>query len=135
MARGPREIILVVLGLAAVAGCHRGKPRTPGGSAEAARMIPPDSLIARNSAGVEIWFTLARDAIGSHGTRCTERGIEVRRGSTRLKVPLLYTGSAPVFLNDSTIRARLWNRCEPGDVYLVDVRSGRPIKEHGRGKP
>lgn len=126
---------IVVAGLAAWAACRNGSRGTPSNTAESARVIPADSLVARNGDGVEIWFTLPREAVSSNGTHCTERGIEIRRGSTRVKVPLLYTGSAPVFLNDSTIRARLWTRCEPGDVYLVDVRSGRPTKAHDRGKP
>jgi hypothetical protein len=90
---------------------------------------PKDSLVATNRSGIEIWFTLAREATGSDGTRCIERGIEIRRGSARLKVPLLYTGSAPVLLNDSTMRALLWNHCVPGDAYLVNLRSGQPVRE------
>jgi hypothetical protein len=127
--------VIVIVGLAAAAACRDSADGPPGSSQEAARPTPPDSLVARHSNGAEIWFTLAREAVDSNGTRCTERGVEIRRGSTRLKVPLLYTGSAPVFHNDSTIRARLYNRCEPGDVYLVDMRSGQPRREHGRGKP
>jgi hypothetical protein len=90
---------------------------------------PVDSLVVTSPAGIEVWFTLAREATGSNGTRCIERGIEIRRGSSRLKVPLLYTGSAPVLLNDSTMRALLWNHCAPGDAYLVDLRSGHPVRE------
>lgn len=90
---------------------------------------PVDSLVVTSPAGIEVWFTLAREATGSDGTRCIERGIEIRRGSSRLKVPLLYTGSAPVLLNDSTMRALLWNHCAPGDAYLVDLRSGHPVRE------
>lgn len=135
MARIPPRVVTVVVGLAAAAGCGDTSGGTAGDPADPARVVPSDSLVAQRGDGVELWFTLPREAVGSNGTRCTERGIEIRRGSTRVKVPLLYTGSAPVFINDSTIRARLWNRCQPGDVYLVDVRSGRPTKEHERGKP
>ncbi|HEX7337190.1 MAG TPA: hypothetical protein VF252_08285 [Gemmatimonadales bacterium] len=135
MPRLRQGVVTVVGGLAAVAGCRDSSGGTAGTPADSGRVIQADSLVARNGDGVEIWFTLRREAVDSNGARCSERGIEIRHGGTRVKVPLLYTGSAPVFLNDSTIRARLWNRCEPGDVYLVDVRSGRPTREHDRGKP
>jgi hypothetical protein len=32
-------------------------------------------------------------------------------------------------INDTTMRARLSNACLPGDAYLVDLRSGRPVRE------
>jgi hypothetical protein len=90
---------------------------------------PADSLVATAPGGVEIWFTLSREGTAAAGTRCTDRAIEIRRGDTRVQVPLLYTGAAPELVNDSTIRARLSNQCVPGDVYLVDLRSGRPVRE------
>jgi hypothetical protein len=55
--------------------------------------------------------------------------MEIRRGGTRVQVPLLYTATAPELVNDSTIRARLSNRCVPGDAYLVDLRTGHPVRE------
>jgi hypothetical protein len=124
---------LIRLGLGLVLGlvlaCGRGDEKPETQDSLAARSGPPDSLVATSGSGIEIWFTLAREATGRDGTRCIERGIEVRRGSSRLKVPLLYTGSAPVLLNDSTMRALLWNHCAPGDAYLVDLRTGRPVRE------
>jgi hypothetical protein len=90
---------------------------------------PPDSLVISNPRGVEVWFTLARSAKGLDGRQCQERGLEIRRAGTRIAVPLLYTGEPPEFLNDSTMRARLWTNCRPGDVYLVDLRTGRPVRE------
>ena len=128
MAGQSRAVATLVMVLAAVA-CGDDTKRVGQASGAPAAVGPRDSLVVRKR-DVEIWFTLAREAAGSDGTRCTERGIEIRRDSTRLKVPLLYTGAAPVFLNDTIIRARLWTHCEPGAVYLVDVRNGRPTKEH-----
>lgn len=90
---------------------------------------PADSLVATAPGGVEVWFTLSRESVAGDGTRCTERAIEIRRGGSRVQVPLLYTGSAPELLNDSTLRATLSNQCVPGDAYLVDLRSGRPVRE------
>jgi hypothetical protein len=85
--------------------------------------------VLTNAAGTEVWFTLARAAKGVDGRRCVERGLELRQGSKRVKVPLLYTGTAPVLLNDSTMRAILWTHCQPGDVYLVNLRTGHPERE------
>jgi len=90
---------------------------------------PPDSLVATAPGGVEIWFTLSRQAKAADGAPCIDRTIEIRRGGTRIPVPLLYTGAVPELVNDSTIRARLSNLCVPGDAYLVDLRSGRPVRE------
>lgn len=90
---------------------------------------PADSLVATAPGGVEVWFTLAREGKAADGRSCTDRAIEIRRGGTRIPVPLLYTGAAPELVDDSTIRARLSNQCVPGDVYLVDLGSGRPVRE------
>jgi len=32
-------------------------------------------------------------------------------------------------VDDTTLRASLSNRCRPGDSYLVDLRTGRPVRE------
>ncbi len=89
----------------------------------------PDSLVATAPGGVEIWFTLARPGKSVDGVPCVDRTIEIRRGDTRIPVPLLYTATAPELVNDTTLRARLSDRCRPGDWYLVDLRSGRPVRE------
>lgn len=96
--------------------------------------VAAESLVATSTNGTEIWFTLVRNATGADGLRCIERGIEIRRGATRIKVPLLYTRSAPVLLNDSTMRAVLWTHCNPGVAYLVDLHSGQPKRESARGE-
>lgn len=90
---------------------------------------PADSLLITAPGGVEVWYTLSREGKATDGAPCTDRTIEIRRGGTRVPVPLLYTGTAPELVNDSTIRARLSNQCVPGDAYLVDLRSGRPVRE------
>jgi hypothetical protein len=91
--------------------------------------VPADSLVATAPGGVEIWFTLAREGKAADGTVCTDRALEIRRGGSRVPEPLLYTGSAPEILDDTTMRAHLSNDCVPGDPYLVDLRSGRPVPE------
>ena len=117
--------------LAATIACNTRRAETPEqGAAEVARApAPADSLVATAPGGVEVWFTLAREGKAADGTPCTDRTMEIRRGGTRVPVPLLYTGTAPELVNDSTIRARLSNQCVPGDAYLVDLRSGRPVRE------
>jgi hypothetical protein len=101
---------------AAVAGEHASLP------------APADSLVATAPGGAEVWFTLARPDTAD-GRQCVDRAIEIRRDGTRVPVPLLYTGETPEILNDTTLRARLSNDCRPGDAYLVDLRTGRPVRE------
>ncbi len=102
---------------------------------ERARGVPPADSLVLTQGGVEVWFTLAREAIGSDGRRCVERGLEIRNGPGRVKVPLLYTGSPPVMLDDSTLRAVLWTGCQPGNPYRVNLRSGQPVREHQASPP
>ncbi len=89
---------------------------------------PADSLVATVPGGAEVWFTLARSDSGDTG-RCTARAIEIRHGAVRTPVPLLYTSAAPEIVNDTVMRARLSDHCRPGDSYLVDLRTGRPVRE------
>ena len=106
---------------------EEARPAEPARDSSGPRRPTPWSLTAPG--GVEIWFTLARDGQGSRRTTCIDRTLEIRRGDTRVPVPLLYTGTAPESINDTTMRARLSNHCAPGDAYLVDLRSGRPVRE------
>jgi hypothetical protein len=94
-----------------------------------------DSLVTSTPRGVEVWFTLTRKAEGSDGKQCIERGLEIRQRGTRIPVPLLYTGEPPIMLNDSTMQAILWNHCQRVDFYLVDLRTGRPVRERRSGTP
>lgn len=100
----------------------------PASTSHGTAPAPADSLVATVDDSTAIWFTLARRDSGEAGT-CTERAIEIRRGTGRTAVPLLYTGAAPEVVNDSTLRARLWNQCRPGDAYLVNLRTGQPTRE------
>lgn len=89
---------------------------------------PADSLVLRTPAGVEVWFTAFRPATDSLGRSCTERVLEIRRAGKRTPIPLLYTGAGPELVNDSTIRARIWLRCRPGNTYEVNLRTGYPLR-------
>ena len=117
------------IGLAALFACGGSRGDKPVATDSIALVSPNDSLVLTNATGVEIWYTLARPTTRSDGSRCVERGLEIRHQGRQLKVPLLYTGTPPVLLNDSTMRAILWNRCQPGDPYLVNLRSGQPVRE------
>jgi hypothetical protein len=132
----PKSLFQIVLLLTSLLlACGGGEvPRDASGgdSATSAPPAPADSLVATAPGGVQIWFTLARVGQGEDGSGCIDRTLEIRRGGARVPVPLLYTASAPELVNDSTIRARLSFRCKPGDAYLVDLRSGRPIRERHR---
>jgi hypothetical protein len=88
-----------------------------------------DSLLLTTPAGIEVWATFAREGKDSAGGSCIERAVEVREGTSRRPVPLLYTRDAPRLVNDTTIRARLWTDCRPGDAYLVNLRNGLPIRK------
>ncbi len=135
MARAHQRLLwLSTASLAALLACGRAEKRTASGGATSDAPPPADSLVATNADGVQIWFTLVRVAKSAEGTRCVERGLEIRRGETRVKVPLLYTATPPVLLNDWTIRALLWSHCKPGDSYLVDLRSGQPVRERATGE-
>jgi hypothetical protein len=114
--------------LALLAGCGsqpRSHPeaKTPSGSTHS------DSLVATGENGLEVWFTMRRAGRAADGTSCVEHALEIRRGSTRVHVPLLYTGAAPVLLDQSTMRAELWNHCRPVATYLVNLRTGQPVRE------
>ena len=98
--------------------------------ADTAVLIVPADSLAVAGPGVEIWFTLSRPGLAPDGTPCTDRAIELRHGGSRIPVPLLYTREPPRIVNDSTARAILYTDCRAGDAYLVDLRTGRPTREH-----
>jgi hypothetical protein len=117
--------------LAPTVACDTRSAETPeqDAAAVAQATAAADSLVLTAPGGVEVWFTLSREGKAADGRRCTDRTMEIRRDGARVQVPLLYTGTAPELVNDSTMRARLSNQCVPGDAYLVDLRSGRPVRE------
>ena len=109
-----------------LAGCARGEPG-PGAPppAEPAAQVS-DSLILSAPGGVTVWLGEGRRASDSAGNQCLERTLEIRRDTTRIKVPLLYTVSTPVLLDDSTLRAELADHCRKAEPYRVSLKTGRP---------
>lgn len=140
VARRSIALAAVSLGLA-LAACKGEKTAVPAGAGAAAAPAAPaadsaaaptaapqagDSLVAERG-GVQIWFTLAREARDSAGQRCLERGVELRRDGHRTPVPLFYTTEAPRFVNDTVAEAHLSMDCRPGPLYGINLRTGQPI--------
>jgi hypothetical protein len=64
----------------------------------------------------------------SAGNACKERLLEIRRDGRRIPVPLLYTGSLPKLINDSTMETPIWLHCRPGNLYRVNLHTGYPTR-------
>ena len=129
---GGFRLLLVVGGAIPLPACTA--PAADRSSRSAADSTPRavDSLVLTTPGGAQVWFTLARSATSAGGQACVERGLEIRSHGKRIPVPLLYTGAPPLLVNDSTLRAVLWTHCHPGDAYLVNLRSGQPVREVGK---
>lgn len=95
--------------------------------------VRSDSLALRAPDGSEVWLVGGRAGTAAGGATCDERLIEVRRDGHRIPVPLLYSGGAPVLVDDSTIEAVLWLHCAPGDTYRVNLHTGQPVKHRAAG--
>lgn len=110
--------------------CGGERPGNAAGEAPAApaAAAPADSL-ALSIGGAEVWYTLARPGRSQSGEPCVDRALEIRRGERRIPVPLLYTGTPPEPVDDTTFRARLSDHCAPGASYLVNLTTGRPTPE------
>jgi hypothetical protein len=68
-----------------------------------------------------------RDALGAGG-RCHERSVEIRRGSTITKVPLLFTNRPIVALKTGFVKAELMRDCGVIAEYRIELATGRPTK-------
>jgi len=109
-----------------LSGCARGEPG-PGAppAAEPAAQVS-DSLILSAPGGITVWLSDGRRATDSSGSECFERTLEIRHDTTRIKVPLLYTISTPVLVDDTTLRAELADHCRKAEPYRVSLKTGRP---------
>lgn len=106
------------------------RQRPVAAAADSAPPVPPtrDSLVLTTKQGAEIWFVAERPATDSAGSPCIERAMEIRWSGKATPIPLLYTGAAPRLVNDTTIEAAIWLHCKPGNVYRVDLHTGRPVR-------
>ena len=102
------------IGLGALAACDKpaAEGRKPPANTTETRLA--DSLVLTTGRASRSGSASPERRKVRMGQACVERGLEIRDGGNRVKVPLLYTGSPPVLLNDSTMRAVLWNHCTPG---------------------
>ena len=113
-----------------LAGCGaRGEP-SPGAPPpiETAYLAPPDTLVLVVPGGATVWLAEGRRATDSAGAVCLERSIEIRRDSSRVRVPLLYTLAPPTLLDDSTLKAELAHNCRRSAAYRVSLRTGAPVR-------
>ncbi len=105
----------------------RGEP-DPGRVPEVNPASPTlaDTMVLTAPGGTTVWLTEGRQAVSPQGGNCIERSIEIRRDTSRLKVPLLYTVAVPVLLDDTTMRAELAEQCRSARVYRVNLRTAQP---------
>ena len=112
--------------IVAAMSCRPARPPAAAAANSAAASIPADTLVVAGARGLEVWFTLAREDRAADGRLCTDRTIEIRRDTTRVAVPLLYTEEVPRIVNDTTLEAVLYRGCRPLARYQVDTRTGQP---------
>lgn len=113
--------------LAGVLACGREAPPGPRTDLPAQPdAAPAESLAVRLGPGVEIWYGAGRAAQDSSGGTCFERTLLIRDSAGSRQVPLLYTLEAPSRLDDTSMRARVYRNCQPGDAYRVALSTGRP---------
>lgn len=128
--RGRWSVAVAGGAIVAAASCRSAMPAAGTASDSAAASVvatgPRDSLAASGPNGLEVWFTLSRDDEATDGQHCTDRTLEIRRDTSRIAVPLLYTGEAPRIVNDTTLEAVLYRACRPIARYRVDTRTGQP---------
>lgn len=130
--RAAASLLPLLVGLVA---CATGGDNPPAivvstDSTPATDLFPdlPDSLALTTSDGTRVLFSGARVGTDSLGGSCIERGLVLEREGTRKIVPLLMTGMTPTVINDSTIQARIWLNCRPGNTYQVNLRTATPTR-------
>jgi len=127
---------LALLLLAGVVACGGGaerraaEPPPETDTAPSSERFPnlPDSLALVAPGGVRVLFSGARIDTDSLGSECVERGLVLETEGSRKIVPLLMTGAVPRLVNDTTLEARIWLDCRPGNTYHVDLRTGTPTR-------
>lgn len=124
-----KRIFLLTLGLCSCVGSGQDHPEVLEEAVESP--VPSDSLVLRAGA-FEVWFTDARPMVSDSGEPCMERALEIRQGTARRHIPLLYSLEAPTPLDDTTMRAILYNNCRPVGAYRVDYATASPHRLEGQ---
>ena len=106
--------------------CSPGDSDRPESAPMATPARPADSMVLVLPDSGELWFTSSMLDTAVAGETCTVRSLEIRRGSSRTPVPLLYTLGQPEMVNDTTVRAALVRDCARHDTYLVNTKTGQP---------
>ena len=88
----------------------------------------PDTMLFVTADGYQVWFAEGRWARDSAGTQCYERSVEVRKGTTKIKVPLFFTNRPPRQDNPGSLRGELMFDCRVMAIYRIDLATGRPTK-------
>lgn len=88
---------------------------------------PADSLVLTLPDSTEVWLVKGREGIAADGSTCVERGVQLRKGARRDLVPLLYTRSAPEWV-DGKLLATLSNRCADVATYTIDATTAQPTR-------
>ena len=113
--------------IVAAISCSRDVPAArPARDPAPVAAAPADSLVATGPRGLQVWYTMARQDHAADGSTCTDRTLEIRRDTTRVPVPLLYTEEAPRIVNDTMLEAVLYRGCRAVARYRVDLRTGQP---------
>ena len=118
--------LVIVAGLAACGGRGEPSPDLPPIGAGSVNLA--DSLVLSAPGGVTVWLTEGRMGNGPGGTTCVERTIEVRQDTLKRKVPLLYTRTAPVLADDTSMVAELSTNCQLFAKYRVAFSDSMPHK-------
>ena len=119
-----RTPLLAVL----VAACTSAPPPAQKAAVPLEPPRPAESLALPVTADVSVWFAAGRDDKDDSGSACRERVLVIHRDTSRIAVPLLYTGTVPTLINDSTIEAELWLHCKAMDRYRVNLTTGQPVR-------
>ena len=88
---------------------------------------PADSLVLTLPDSTEVWLVQGRQGIAADGSTCVERGVQLRKGARRDLVPLLYTRTAPAWV-DGKLLATLSNRCADVATYTIDATTAQPTR-------
>ena len=101
---------------------HREAPDGMAGVAGPLR----DTMVLRMPDSAEVWYTGSMLDSAADGTTCYERTVEIRRGTSRTPVPLLYTLGQLETVDDTTVRAALVRNCAKYETYLVNTKTAQP---------
>ena len=118
--------------LAVLAACkdaptpQAGAPATLGAADTSSAMVPtPETHLFDLADSTQVWLVTGRQAHSGTGGTCLEQGIQLRKGSLKIPVPLLYTSTMPEVVNGKLV-AKLSKDCVSGASYAIDPKTGQP---------